>query len=88
MMFAESWISDIAVTCGISQRQVSSLKQYPVRNSCPPTYWNIFEGRKRELIACEPASKLSFGSGMSDQADIADKVRYTFIHLDREALWE
>lgn len=26
MMFAESWISDIAITCGISQRRVSERK--------------------------------------------------------------
>ena len=50
-MFAESWIGDIAVTCDISQRQVSSLKQYPGRNSCPPNDLIIFEGRKRELRA-------------------------------------
>ena len=71
MMFAESWIGDIAITCGISQRQVSSRKQYCGRKSFPPTDWNIFEGRKRELRAYEPASKLSFGSGASDQAATA-----------------
>lgn len=48
-MFAESWIGDIAVTCGISQRQVSSLKQYPELNSCSPNVLKVFEGGNREL---------------------------------------
>lgn len=71
-MFAESWIGDIAVTCGISQRQVSLLMQYPGLNSYSPNDLKGFEGRNRQLRAYERArSKLAFWSGASNQAVIA-----------------
>ena len=61
-MFAESWIGDIAVTCGISQRQVSLLKQHLGGNSCSSNDLNVFGGRNMELRTSEPASKLALGS--------------------------